>query len=115
MIGNSSKQLVIDLGVQVSTLCRGRGPQTNREFFLDQVVLPDLVRRSCFNLWLAVRHLPYTQPQKPHTLDPAHRLFNPRMLRKKLEKSVWHPNVREVTAGITIRIVRAGSRLPNES
>ena len=106
MIGNSLEQFIIDFGVECFPFFLRRAPQTRRQFFFDQIVLSDLLHRSFHFAFAGTWHL---------TPETFQRRFIPKMLRKKLENSVWQPSVSAVTAGTTMRMVRSGSRLPNES
>jgi hypothetical protein len=42
-----------------------------------------------------------------HTSEQTHRRRIPRILAKKLDKTVWNPSAVSVTPGITKRMVRA--------
>ena len=52
MIGDSPEQLIIDFGVEVLSLLLARGSQSGGQLFLDQVMLPDLLIRSLFRLFV---------------------------------------------------------------
>src|SRR5207244_11973435 len=72
--------------------------------------------------WPSASDLPKPPRQQPtlglvrdgHPRLARHLRLSPSTLRKKLEKAIWQPRVKHVTAGITVRRVCRGSREPNE-